>query len=845
MSHSPIRSVCLFLFLLLSSSFNVFAQSYSGLNWYFGNNNNSFRFTRPNFTPERLSSIQPLGTGMSAVATDPVTGTVLFYTDGLTVYEATGNVMFNGNIASGAALSQGIAICAVPGNAGQYFIFSQDPAGNLLATTVDMNATGNATFPEPSRGEVTGTVSAAGLTNLSQGMIIIPNDTKETFWLITQVDGSDAYNVSEINSAGLQPPVTYNIGSALSAGNLSFNQATRAIAVASPATDLQIINIDRATGALTAGITIGGFNSAYDTEWSNNGQLLYVSGNFGGDEVLAQVDLSAIPTPTIELVNTANTLTNSYGLQMAPDSAIYHLYENGAGNFLVGRINAPDTTASQVLYEARAFQNTNFNGQQFPTFLAEINPTFSADFTYSGTCQNEETFFYPTIDPRADSVSWSFGDDGSSSQLAPTHTYQEANTFDVTLTAYLNGDSATVTHPITIIAFEIQITLRSDTTFCLIDYPASDYSPNGNGTASVEAQISGSPTSIIWSNGDTGNTLTPDSSGYYYVIATDGSGCSTHAGITVNTYGEDKQRSNVWYFGNNAGIDFNSGTAEPIPFGDLAVFDGGNQLTTPEGCTIYCDRNGEPLFYTDGVDVYDQEGNLLTPTDKLGGDQGSTQSALIVPFPDDETLFYIFTTQEVYGDGTYDLQYAVYDRKDESNNTLGAMVYNANNELITTLATSVTERLTGTENWVIVHEYGNDNFKAFPIQGDGIGSPVISNVGPTHNSERKSRGYMTLSGSGLLAVAYSEDDNNNFVDLLQFTDSTGVIEERILLEINNPKDVLNPSSPNASGQVYGVSFSPDGSNLFATVQGSPSHIFRWKSRHYYISEHHHSNRVYS
>ena len=54
-------------------------------------------------------------------------------------------------------------------------------------------------------------------------------------------------------------------------------------------------------------------------------------------------------------------------------------------------------------------------------------------------------------------------------------------------------------------------------------------------------------------------TLTVDSAGYYYAVVSDGSGCSTYAGVNVTEYGAAEQRANIWYFGQNAGIDFNNG----------------------------------------------------------------------------------------------------------------------------------------------------------------------------------------------------------------------------------------------------------------------------------------------
>src|SRR5205814_10626531 len=163
-------------------------------------------------------------------------------------------------------------------------------------------------------------------------------------------------------------------------------------------------------------------------------------------------------------------------------------------------------------------------------------------------------------------------------------------TFSVKLTAFYQGQSQSVTLPVTIQTFALQLNLVQDTTACRSEFPP----PRGTSSPkafSVTAKVQGgTPTSYIWSNGDTGPILTPDSAGYYYVVVTDASGCSAYAGVNVKEYGLQDQRSNIWFFGNHAGIDFNK--TPPVPLGNSA-------MDAPEGCAIICDRNGNTVFYTD------------------------------------------------------------------------------------------------------------------------------------------------------------------------------------------------------------------------------------------------------
>src|SRR5690606_13312420 len=128
--------------------------------------------------------------------------------------------------------------------------------------------------------------------------------------------------------------------------------------------------------------------------------------------------------------------------------------------------------------------------------------------------------------------------------------------------------------------------------------------------------------------GQTTATLRPDSAGYYWVVATDGT-CEAYAGVNIKEYDSLDQRANIWYFGNGAGIDFN-----PLPDDPPVAIDG--PLNTPEGTSVISDRNGQVIFSTDGSIVYDRLNQVISPPEGIGGNNTSTQSALIIPVPGDE-----------------------------------------------------------------------------------------------------------------------------------------------------------------------------------------------------------------
>ena len=830
MSRPYIYSFATIFLFLLAGSFPIQGQVNTSLNWYFGNGEGGIRFNRGTHTPTSLNNPSAtFGNGGGAVASDPITGNVLFYTDGTSIYDVTGAPMPNGSgLLANPTGNQAAVTGAIPGQPGQYYVFTNtadyNTGGLVYVTIVDMSLAGNATPPTPALGDVTGApnVPVAGLNNTSEAMALIPHENGTDYWLITHENGTANYTVMLIDAAGIgvtQTTVYQNLGFTMSAGNLSYSAAAGQIAVSpqNANTGVHLLNFDNSTGNLTFDEVVPntaqastGDEAIYDVEWSSNGQYLYISvaGEPGIQADVLQFDTANPATTLASVLPQPNSIAHSYGLQMGPDSVIYHLYqETDGGPFLLGALSNTDTVAAAVNYNPEALPG-DFGGTQFPSFLPAMSQSITVDFTSSGTCANSPVSFFPVVDPAADSLVWDFGDGFGDTSWSPIHTYENGGQFSVTLTAWLNGESSSVTHPVDITQFDLQITLVKDTTACSCElpFPKAPNPPPQCGSFSVTAQIEGQG-DAVWSNGQTGLTLTPDSAGYYYVVVTDpNTGCAAYAGVNIREYDVQDQRANIWYFGQGAGLDFN-----PLPDDPVVAIPG--PVNSPEGVSVISDRNGQVIFSTDGLNVYDKNGNEVpTPPNPpgLGGEPGATQSVLIMPVPGDETLYYIFTTQEVYGTGTYELRYSLYDVKLNDGDG-GLIEYNQY------LFSPSTERITGSGNWLIAHEFGNNSFRAYEITSAGISSPVISGAGSDHavTSPEAAQGYMKLGPGNKLAVALSTP-GSNVIEVFDFNDSTGVVSNPQVLDLEEP-----------TGQVYGIEFSPGGNKLYATLKGAPSEIYEF------------------
>src|SRR4030095_1334601 len=109
-----------------------------------------------------------------------------------------------------------------------------------------------------------------------------------------------------------------------------------------------------------------------------------------------------------------------------------------------------------------------------------------------------------------------------------------------------------------------------------------------------------------------------------------------------------QNEGNIWYFGDEAGIDFNSGVPVAIT---------NSQMSTLEGCATICDVNGNLLFYTDGMTVWSSNQSIMSNGTGLYGNYSATQSGVIVPQPG-TSIYYVFTVDENIGFG---LRYSIVD----------------------------------------------------------------------------------------------------------------------------------------------------------------------------------------
>ncbi|MBN4065740.1 gliding motility-associated C-terminal domain-containing protein [Candidatus Amoebophilus asiaticus] len=251
-----------------------------------------------------------------------------------------------------------------------------------------------------------------------------------------------------------------------------------------------------------------------------------------------------------------------------------------------------------------------------------------------------------------------------------------------------------------------------------------------------------------------------------------------------------QKQANFWYFGEYAGIEFTGGSPVPVI---------GGQTNTLEGTATISDTSGNHLFYTDGVSVWNANHTTMPNGTGLAGGNSSSQSALIVPMPKSDSIYYIFTLPPVVGSAGF--RYSTVDIT--LNGGLGDVV--AKNISVLYPATEKSTAIKhGNKNdfWIVIHAWNSDNFHAYLLTDTGLSStPVISSTGIIHTGDvLNTVGSMIFSPNGYKIALAMRD--TGIVEVFDFDILTGLV--------SNPVTIQNLSD------AYGIAFSQDNSKLYVT-----------------------------
>ena len=413
-------------------------------NWYFGTNAG---LTFNSGSPVALTNGSLTTTEGVATISDN-SGNLLFYTNGVSVWNRNHLVMTNGTGLFGDFSStQSAIIVQKPDQSNIYYIFTSDndaePNG-ICYSIVDMTLSFGL-----------GAVTSKNVllkTPSCEKLCAVRHCNNTDVWVISHDWNTNVFTAWSVSSFGVAGITAWSTSGSVVSGvpQSAYGQlksspnGRRLVACHYGMNKIELHNFDPSTGFASGGFTLSNDVGIYGCEFSPDGRLLYGGTNQG---MLLQWDLCAGTQAQIQasrrVISNAGPFIGS--IQLGPDGKIYVARANTS----LAVINNPNVYGIGCNYSdlsiPLAGRQSRMGLPNFASFYTQPqyilpNPTInctSASFqspVITNNCVNQNNLY---------TYFWNFGDGQTSTQQNPTHTYLSSGTYNVSLT--INGPCTSTT----------------------------------------------------------------------------------------------------------------------------------------------------------------------------------------------------------------------------------------------------------------------------------------------------------------------------------------------------------------------------------------------------------------
>ncbi len=406
--------------LLITFIANTFAQSGEGNNWIFGANAR-VSWDCSSVTPVAFSG-SPLSTNEGVATISDPNCNLLFFTDGISVWDANMIQMPNGfGLTGDASSTQSAVIIPKPMDPNTYYVFTVDDnlgSDGLAYSRVDMTANGGLGDIDPLEKNVP-------ITNPAPEKIAAVNHSNGSdIWVIVHEWGNAIFRSYLVTSAPIDVNiyVSINIGtphagsSAKSRGYMKASPSGTKVVLGIEGMGIyELFDFDNTTGILSNPITMPGFPDAYGCEFSPDEHYLYAVNRW--DNEVHQWDLYELPNAT-NFLNSHETVgwlgPQSYGdggaVQLAPDGKIYCARDDVSWlacieDPLLGGV-AANLVIDAVFLDVPSTPTIEECDEGLPSFIISFIASNDPPWIMS-SCYIDTTYFYFGI-INADSVFWNF-----------------------------------------------------------------------------------------------------------------------------------------------------------------------------------------------------------------------------------------------------------------------------------------------------------------------------------------------------------------------------------------------------------------------------------------------------
>lgn len=329
--------------------FTFLAQSQNeAKKWYFGYG------TGLDFSTVPVSTIaaSSMSTQEGCASISDASGNLLFYTNGVTVWDKTHAVMANGNGLLGSTLSsQSSLILQQPGSIVNYYVFTNvgfnvSNVPNVNYSVIDISlSTGN--------GSVVTKNAVLSSDQNTEVLTATRHCNGVDWWIVTHIRASNVYLSYLLTATGISPAfVVSPAGPSILGGNSQMKISPNGKKIALNFNGVVYLgDFDASTGSVTAVSVIQNSSAGYGCEFSPDASKLYATAANGVYQYdLCQSSNAAIAASAV-LVHSQNASFGS--MQLAPDGKIYQSYN--AFTTGINVINSPNSLGLTCGFTTGAF----------------------------------------------------------------------------------------------------------------------------------------------------------------------------------------------------------------------------------------------------------------------------------------------------------------------------------------------------------------------------------------------------------------------------------------------------------------------------------------------------------
>lgn len=248
--------------------------------WYSGSKNNKFLIDFTGDNP-KVTCGKPVGqsTGFEGTAnfTDPDSGTLRLYTDGVTAFNGqTNQILKNGNALGGnpTAGEAAMIVPVVDSNPDTFYIFTNNGSA-VHYSVVDLSQGENGTVIKKKVALATYTGEALG---------VVPHTNKKDFWVLVFNTAARLHAYKVDDSGVTDSPVVSNTGYSgkIGRGSIVYSPDYNTLSIGWAAGRIATANIDRSTGEISAFKQLVSGQVGYASAFSPDGSKLYYTYGYQG-----------------------------------------------------------------------------------------------------------------------------------------------------------------------------------------------------------------------------------------------------------------------------------------------------------------------------------------------------------------------------------------------------------------------------------------------------------------------------------------------------------------------------------------------------------------------------------